>query len=129
MTINHVAFWVRDLERMKEFYEKYFGAVSGLLYENRKKHFRSYFLAFSSGCRLELMEKEGITTKLFSPGEEFWGYGHLALSAGTEDAVVNLTAFLETQGVQVLSAPRWTGDGYFESVIVDPEGNVVELTV
>lgn len=143
MTIAHVALWVSDLEKMRSFYERYFGARTGTKYENTRKRFESYFLSFDSGLRLELMKKESVyfreegdsqsasfsgdADRYVSP--ERIGYSHIAFAVGSEDVVDRLTAELAAQGVPVLSGPRRTGDGYYESVIADPEGNVVEITV
>lgn len=143
MTVAHVALWVSDLEKMRFFYEKYFGAHAGKKYENSKKRFESYFLNFDSGIRLELMKKEGVVfceegdsqSASFSGDADRYvcperiGYAHIAFAVGGETAVDRLTAELAEQGIPVLSGPRRTGDGYYESVIADPEGNVVEITV
>lgn len=142
MTIAHVALWVSDLEKMRMFYEKYFGARAGVKYENSKKRFESFFLSFDSGIRLELMKKDGVffreegdsQSAAFSGDADRYvcperiGFAHIAFTVGSETAVDRLTAELEGQGVPVLSGPRRTGDGYYESVIADPEGNVVEIT-
>lgn len=132
MTINHVAMWVSDLDVMKLFYEQYFGAHAGNKYENPKKQFTSYFLSFDSGVRLEIMKKMGVgfhEDSSASAPADFIGISHLAFSVGTEKAVDELTEKLSRIGVKVLSGPRRTGDGYYESVISDPEGNVIEITV
>ena len=132
MTINHVALWVSDLDVMKLFYEQYFGALAGNKYENPKKQFTSYFLSFDSGVRLELMKKQGVSfhdDASASAPADFIGISHLAFSVGSEKAVNELTERLSRIGVKVLSGPRRTGDGYYESVISDPEGNVIEITV
>jgi lactoylglutathione lyase len=132
MTINHVAMWVSDLDVMKLFYEQYFGAHAGKKYENPKKQFTSYFLSFDSGVRLEIMKKMGVgfhEDVSASAPADFIGISHLAFSVGTEKAVDELTEKLSRIGVKVLSGPRRTGDGYYESVISDPEGNVIEITV
>lgn len=124
MKIEHIGLWTIDLERMKDFYEKYFSAKSGEPYHNPKKGFRSYFLTFDSGSRLELMHRDDIK----HPNIESYGYTHLALSVGNEEAVDNLVHKLESDGYMLVSGPRTTGDGYYEAVIEDPEGNLVELT-
>ena len=133
--IAHVALWTRDaerLERLRAFYERHFGARAGALYRSvRQPGFASYFLSFTSGAQLELMslpESAGAVAE--RPGVEGprSGYAHLALSLGSTAAVDELTARLGADGVRVLSHPRWTGDGYYESVVADPDGNVVELT-
>ncbi|AUJ60874.1 VOC family protein [Bacillus velezensis] len=126
MRIEHAAIWVKDLERMKEFYEKYFGAKANDLYHNEKKDFKSYFLTFDSGCRLELMKKGGIDE---APLQNMTGWAHLAFSAGSKERVNELTETFKNDGFQVVSGPRVTGDGYYESVIEDGEGNLIEITV
>ena len=128
MTIEHVAIWVRDLDRMRLFYETYFGAMANERYVNARKGFSSYFLSFpGGGSRLEIMQMPGI-------GEpqalaQWMGYTHIALSVGSEAAVDALTNRLRADGYPVVDGPRRTGDGYYESVVLDPEQNRVELTV
>ena len=130
MTINHAALWVSDLEGMKLFYERCFGAMAGQRYENPKKGFSSYFLSFSSGARLELMHKEGMMRpESDDPRGERAGMSHLAFSTGSEAEVDRLTGDFSERGIKILSRPRRTGDGYYESVIADPEGNTIEITV
>lgn len=126
MKIEHVAIWVRDLEGMKEFYEKYFHCHANTKYENSIKQFESYFLTFESGTRLEIMCKSGIEKKVL---EEIIGWAHIAISLGSREAVNQLTSRLEKDGFALVSNPRFTGDGYYESVVKDPEGNLIELTV
>ncbi|MFC6464370.1 VOC family protein [Marinilactibacillus sp. GCM10026970] len=124
MRIEHLALWTKDLEAMKVFYETYFKATSGSRYHNQKTGFTSYFLSFDSGARLEIMHKEGMT----KTQSESTGYAHLAFAVGTEKAVDSLTDQLIKDGFSLLNGPRVTGDGYYESVIADPEGNLIELT-
>lgn len=124
MRIEHIGLWTIDLEKMREFYETYFEAKSGKPYHNPKKGFRSYFLTFDSGSRLELMHREDIKR----PNVESYGYAHLALSIGDEKAVDNLVDKLKADGYTLMDGPRTTGDGYYEAVIEDPEGNLIELT-
>lgn len=127
MHIEHIAIWTHDLERLRQFYETYFGAQAGANYVNASKGFASYFLTFpGGGARLELMTKEGLGDAAAIPSA---GYAHFALSTGSVTAVNDLTARLRTQGIPVVDGPRWTGDGYYESVILDPDGNRVEITV
>lgn len=124
--IEHVALWVRDLDLVGDFYVRHFGATPGPRYENPAKGFASRFLSFSDGARLELMTSLG---RLSSATGEHLGLAHMALSLGSEAAVDRLTAELKTHGVPILDGPRRTGDGYYESVVLDPEGNRIELTV
>ena len=133
--IGHVALWTRDvarLERLRTFYERHFGARAGTLYRSaRQPGFASYFLTFAGGAQLELMTlPESAPTATEPPDADIPrpGYAHLALSLGSTAAVDALTTRLGAEGVRVLSPPRWTGDGYYESVVADPDGNVVELT-
>ncbi|MGP1349619.1 MAG: VOC family protein [Stomatobaculum sp.] len=127
MRIEHVAMYVRDIEAAREFFVKYLGAVSGELYHNRRTGFRSYFLSFSDGARLELMNRPDMADP---PKEQArTGFIHLAFSLGSAEKVDALTAELKAQGYAVLSGPRTTGDGYYESCIVAVEENQIELTV
>lgn len=127
MKIEHLAVWVSDLELMKAFYEKYFDAKANEIYHNPKKGFHSYFLSFEhETCRLELMARKDITQRL---GSEVLGWAHLAVALGSKEKVDQLTDRLKQDGYSVKGEPRTTGDGYYESVILDPEGNIVELTV
>lgn len=123
MKIDHIALWTGRLEEMRDFYVEYFGCIAGPKYSNPSTGFASYFLKFTSGARLELM-----TDPDFMP-ETSGKYGHFAISTGTEDRVRELTDRLRHNGVTVKSEPRWTGDGYYESVVLDPDGNFIELTV
>lgn len=129
MHIEHLAVWTQNLERMKEFYETYFDATSNSLYINQKKQFRSYFLTFESGARLELMYRPDIEANQNFAGKEMYGYAHLAISVGSEEIVDLLTEKLHNDGYPVLDGPRRTGDGYYESVVTDPDGNRIEITV
>lgn len=126
--LEHVALWVQDLESMCAFYAETFGATVGPRYENAGKGFASRFLAFDSGARLELMTTTTLQPVRHGPGVQRMGLTHLALSLGSEFAVDDLTARLRSRGLTVLDGPRRTGDGYYESVVLDPEGNRLELT-
>ena len=127
MNIEHVALWVSDLERTRAFYETYSGATAGPKYTNAAKGFESYFLSFrSGGARLELMRRSGLPPR--PPGAEHTGWAHLAFSVGSVERVDALTARLRSDGYEVVDGPRRTGDGYYESVVLDPEGNRVEVT-
>jgi len=129
LKIEHVAIWTNDLEKMRDFYERYFEAKAGEKYSNPKKNFQSYFLTFNSGARLELMEKQGIEDTPLRGEEERMGLIHLAISTGSKERVDELTSELIRDGFPCLDGPRTTGDGYYESVILDPEGNRIEVTI
>ncbi len=116
--IEHAAAWVGDLERARQFYERWFKATSGPMYSSTKRDFKSYFLSLGSGPRLELMT---------SPGEDSRP-AHLAISVGSRAAVDHLIQEMQAAGVRILSVPRLTGDGYYEAVIADTEGNLLEIT-
>lgn len=126
MQIEHIALWTNDIERLKLFYETWFEAQAGERYFNQAKQFTSYFLRFTDGARVELMMKEGVRDAAAAPT---LGYAHLALSTGSAAAVNTLTEQLRQAGIPILSGPRWTGDGYYEAVILDPDGNQIEITI
>ncbi|WP_057937118.1 VOC family protein [Algoriphagus resistens] len=128
MKIEHLAIWVDDLEKMKDWYRQSFHMTSGEKYENRDKGFSSYFLSFSSGARIELMKRSD-SLKSPKPRGMATGLAHVAVSVGSKEKVIRMTEQLQTQGITVIGNPRTTGDGYFESVIEDPEGNWIEITV
>lgn len=129
MRIEHIAIWVKDLEQMKDFYCKYFNAVAGKKYVNPKKKFESYFLKFEEGGRLELMNMPDIPANANNEYKQFTGLIHFAMSAGDEKRVNELTKQLVIDGFELLDGPRWTGDGYYESVVLDPEKNRIEITI
>ena len=130
MHIEHLALWTKNIEILKTFYETYFLAQSNKKYGNERTQFESYFLTFESGARLELMQRPNIADlPKADTSQEFYGYAHLAVSVGSESAVDELTRRLENDGYENISGPRRTGDGYYESVILDPEGNRIEITV
>lgn len=128
MHIEHMALWTRDLERMKRFYEEFFGGVAGDMYHNPNTDFRSYFISFNTGARLEIMSKMVIGEGVYDDDLPLVGYAHLAFAVGSEAGVDELTARLAKEGFPVVSGPRRTGDGYYESCVLDPEGNRVEIT-
>lgn len=128
MKIEHVAFWVKDLENMKSFYETYFNAVSNPKYINPVKKFESYFLSFENGARLEIMFRPDITEANDHHRSEKLGMIHLAFSTGSREGVDILTEKLRNDGFKIVGEPRTTGDGYYESVILDPENNLIEIT-
>lgn len=129
MKIEHLAMWVKDLEGMRSFYEKYFGAKSNTLYHNEKKAFKSYFLSFENGPRLELMQTPSIPDDTSEVEKQRMGLIHFAVSTGSEKKVDSLTERLRTDGFRVIGEARWTGDGYYESIVLDPEENRIEITV
>lgn len=126
MKIEHVAIWANDLEVMRDFYKQYFNGEANRLYRNPKKQFESYFITFEGGARLELMRQVGIDDKIQT---QTIGYAHIAFSVGSKEKVNQLTEMLREAGYPVLNGPRTTGDGYYESVISDPEGNQIEITI
>ena len=128
MKIEHLAIWVNDLEGMRTFYESYFGATAGDKYHNPKKKFSSYFLSFTAGARLEIMQKPELSELPFLHNEHI-GLTHFAMSVGSKEKVDALTEELRKNGFGIAGEPRTTGDGYYESVILDPEGNRIEITV
>ncbi len=128
MRIEHIAIYTGDLERMRQFYITYFKAISNGGYHNEKNGFRSYFLTFEDGARLELMTRPKLLSKEAPDFGNIAGYSHLAFSLGSRDLVNSLTDRLEQDGYPVVSRPRVTGDGYYESGILDPDGNYIEIT-
>lgn len=127
MKIEHVAMYVNDLEGARDFFVKYLGARSNDGYHNTTTDFRSYFLTFDGGARLEIMNKPGMED--LPKGMARTGFIHIAFSLGSKEAVDTLTKRLKEDGYEVLSGPRTTGDGYYESSVLAIEGNQVELTV
>lgn len=129
MHIEHIAMWVKDLESMKDFYCRYFNASSNSKYSNEKKQFQSYFLSFDGGPRLELMQMPTVPHSKDDVYTQFTGLIHFAISLGSIEKVDEMTERLRADGFEVMDGPRTTGDGYYESVILDPEKNRIELTV
>ena len=127
MKIEHIALYVNDLEAAKNFFIKYFNASSNKLYHNPTTNFRSYFLLFDDGARLELMNKPEMSDlpKDFNRS----GYAHIAFSVGSKEKVDLLTKRLRADGYEIISGPRTTGDGYYESSVVGIEQNLIEITV
>ena len=127
MKIDHVAYWVADLEGIRAFYEKYFMVKSSSRYHNPTKNFTSYFLDFPQGnTRLEIMHQPEIGRAITEHGRHL-GITHLAISVGSREAVDQMTAQFQVDGFTIHGQPRQTGDGFYESVILDPEGNLIEL--
>lgn len=128
MHIDHIAVWTNDLDRLQDFYTTHFGAVAGARYRNHTKGFESCFLNFDSGARIELMRSTMLELVDSAPGAQQLGWTHLAISLGSEAAVDALTAQLHAAGHPAQDGPRRTGDGYYESVVLDPDGNRIEIT-
>jgi len=126
--IDHVAIWTHNLEGLRAFYETYFGGIAGTKYTNPARGFESYFLTFEGGARLELMSMPGIPPTRNDLLAQFTGLIHIAISVGSPEAVDALTERLRRDGIRVVGEPRRTSDGYYESVILDPDGNRVEIT-
>ncbi len=156
MKIEHIAIWAKDIDKVCEFYRKYFGGVVHPIYHNPTKQFTSRFVTFDDGARLEIMHRPDIDV---GSGEMFHvkhpqgecsdhtcmgiaepqdvghevsqhlGFAHLSFSVGSKEEVDRLTKQMSTDGIQVVGQPRTTGDGYYESVILDPEGNRIEITI
>jgi len=129
MRIEHAALWTRDLEAMRAFYVDFLGATAGSRYRNPETGFCSYFLTFDEGARLELMHMPGIPESANDVDAQFTGFIHLAFSTGSREEVDALTERIAAAGFRVVGKPRVTGDGYYESVVLDPEGNRIEITI
>jgi lactoylglutathione lyase len=129
MKIEHVAIWAKDIEKLRNFYVQYFGARPNEKYTNGVKKFSSYFLNFDAGARLEIMQMPSVPESADNPYKQYAGIIHIAISVGSAEKVDTLTSDLSRDGYQVLDGPRKTGDGYYESVVLDPENNRVEITV
>ena len=127
MRIEHVALYVNDLEAARDFFVRYLGGQANDGYHNPRTDFRSYFVRFDGGARLELMSKPGVADA--AKGPDRTGYAHVAFSVGSREKVDELTARLRSDGYAVVSGPRVTGDGYSESSIVAIEDNLIEITV
>jgi len=127
MKIEHVALWTGDIERLAGFYTKYLGAHVGPGYVNAARGFESRFLSFESGARLELMQTSTLEPVRYGRGVQRMGLTHLAFALGAESRVDELTDTLRRDGFAVVDGPRRTGDGYYESVVLDPDGNRIEL--
>ncbi len=127
MKIEHVAMFVNDLEAARDFFVKYLGGRSNDGYHNPKTDFRSFFISFDDGARLEIMNKPGVSD--VEKSKECTGFVHVAFSVGSKEKVDELTERFKEDGYEVISGPRYTGDGYYESCIVGIEGNRIEITV
>lgn len=128
MRLDHLAIWVDDLEAMREFYLRYFDVVSGSRYSNPSKGYTSYFLTFSGGGgRIELMRRPDIAENTNTPRAMVKGLAHISVTVGGKDRVDALTERFRNDGFVIASEPRTTGDGYYESAVLDPEGNQIEI--
>jgi lactoylglutathione lyase len=127
MRIEHLAIWTYNLERLRDFYMHYFDASSTEIYYNHSREFRSYFLLFDGECRLEIMEMPNVGKSKNDPLKNYIGLNHFAIRVGSKNEVDHLTESIRSDGYKVLSEPRTTGDGYYESVVFDPDGNRVEI--
>jgi lactoylglutathione lyase len=132
MKIEHIAIWAKDIDKVCAFYRKYFDGVVHPVYHNPAKQFTSRFVTFESGARLEVMHRPDIdadvgtvTSPMFHV--EHLGFTHLSFSVGSKEGVDRLTQKMSDDGIQIVGQPRTTGDGYYESVVLDPEGNRVEV--
>ena len=128
MKIEHIALWTKDLERIKDFYIEFFCGKSNDKYINRKTGFESYFITFDSGARLEIMQMPSVPVNRNDIDEQYTGYIHIAMSIGSRENVDELTNRLRKEGYRVVSEPRETGDRYYESCVLDPDGNRIEIT-
>jgi lactoylglutathione lyase len=125
--IEHVAIWTEDIESLTAFYERYFEGKRNDKYINSQKGFQSYFLVFDDGARLEIMTKPLLCADRMD--QVMIGYAHIAFSVGNRERVIQLTDRIVNDGFKLISPPRTTGDGYFESAVLDPDGNIVEITI
>ena len=126
MMISHIAIYTLDLERLKRFYVTYFNAVANMKYRNDTTGLESYFLTFDGNpTKLELMYRPNVTKKVMH--RSHLGLIHFSIQVGSRAKVDYLTQLLESDGYEVVSQPRTTGDGYYESCVLDPDGNQVEL--
>ena len=127
MKIDHIAIWTTNLEGLRNFYIHYFDASSNEKYYNHSKEFSSYFISFDGDCSLEIMEMPIIPKTKNNPLKQFTGLIHFALKVGSRAEVNRTTKILKKDGFKVVGEPRTTGDGSYESVILDPDGNRVEI--
>lgn len=126
MRIEHIAMYVNDLESTKDFFIKFFKASSNNKYHNPKTGLQTYFLTFEDNTRLEIMTRPDVVSS--EKTLMYTGYIHLAFSVGSKEKVDELTSKLKEDGYEILSGPRTTGDGYYESCVLGPEGNQIEIT-
>ncbi|HPO60374.1 MAG TPA: VOC family protein [Exilispira sp.] len=127
MFIEHVAIRVKNIEKMRSFYQKYFNCISNEKYTNKAKQFESYFLVFENGARLELIKTPDTAEDFKKNTGQSPGFNHIAIRIGDKDSVDKLTEKIQKDGYTILEKPRETGDGYYESSILDPEHNRIEI--
>lgn len=124
MFIDHIAVWTENLENEKDFFLRYFDCRVNEKYINPVKQFSSYFITFDTGARIELMERADIRE---GRSADTLGPAHIAINVGSKEKVDKMTVKFESDGLTIVSKPRMTGDGYYESVVLDPENNVIEI--
>lgn len=127
MRIDHLAIWTANLEGLRNFYMHYFDASSNEVYHNHSKEYRSYFLSFGGDCRIEIMEMPRIPKSRNNPLKQYTGLIHFALAVGTKKRVNEITELMREDGFKIISEPRTTGDGFYESICLDPDGNRIEI--
>lgn len=124
--LNHIGLYVEDIEEARRFFEKYFDAKAGGKYHNPRKSFSSYLLSFGDGAKLEIMTKPDLS--VVKARTNNYGYAHISISVGSKENVDLTTQKLVADGYRNIDGPRTTGDGFYESTILDAEGNVIEIT-
>lgn len=128
MIIHHIALWTPDLERLRAYYEKYFGAVAGQKYTNPVKQVETYFLSFEGQTRLEIMHRQSLSRAAKQPANIDTGYTHISFSIGSQVEVDLSAERFKADGFTIVDGPRRTGDGYYEFTTLDPDGNRIEVT-
>lgn len=127
MTLDHIAIWTPDIEKLKEFYVKFFNGRANEKYINHKTGFESYFVTFESGSRLEIMQLPGILENMNPVEKQHYGIIHLAFRLSDMQSVIEKSGEMEKAGFRILRGPRVTGDGYFEFETLDPDNNRIEV--
>ena len=128
--VNHIGVYVKDLQKIADFYTKYFnGKLSQPGYHNPKKNFTSHLITFESGARLEIMHQPNIKEVKEEPKAQHMGFIHISFSIGSKENVDKLAEKLKADGYDIIDGPRTTGDGFYEACVLDPENNRVEFTV
>jgi lactoylglutathione lyase len=128
MRIEHVALWTNNLEQARDFYVQWFGGASGEKYVNQQTHFQSFFITFEGGARLEILSKPDLPASP-TQADPRSGYAHISFSVGSREAVDALTERMRQHHIRVVGEPRLTGDGYYESCVLDPDNNRIEITI